>query len=109
MLCTPAGVLGATTKRPPVVLVTPDGKPLKVIVTEFTLGLVTPPKVILGITLLVVPPLAPSGTLSAVGVTVSVIVVKLIARVALTTLPKGSVMLKVTVTAPPLTLHRSGG
>ena len=96
-----AGVLGATTKRPWVSVVTPAGRPLKVIVTEFVLGLATPPNVMLGTTLLVVPPNAPLGTLRVVGVTVSVIVAKLITRVAVTTLPKGSVVLKVTVTAPP--------
>ena len=101
-------MLGATIRRPPVVLVTPAGKPLKVIVTEFVLGLTVFPKVMLGTTLLVVPPNAPLGTLRVVGVTVSVIVAKLITRVAVTTLPKGSVVLKVTVTAPP-TLHRLGG
>ena len=89
-------------------LVTPVGKPLKVIVTEFVLGLTVFPKVMLGTTLLVVPPNAPLGTLRVVGITVSVIVAKLITRVAVTTLPKGSVVLKVTVTAPP-TLHRLGG
>ena len=90
-------------------MVTPVGRPLKVIVTELVLGLATPPKVILGTTLLVVPPNAPLGTLRVVGVTVSVIVAKLITRVPLTTLPKGSVVLKVTVTAPPVTLHRLDG
>ena len=102
-------MLGATIRRPPVVLVTPVGKPLKLIVTEFVLGLATPPNVMLGTTLLVVPPNAPLGTLRVVGVTVSVIVAKLITRVAVTTLPKGSVVLKVTVTAPPVTLHRLAG
>ena len=89
-------------------LVTPVGKPLKVIVTEFVLGLATPPNVMLGTTLLVVPPNAPLGTLRVVGVTVRVIVANVITLVPLTTLPKASVVLKVTVTAPP-TLHRLGG
>ena len=90
-------------------LVTPVGKPLKVIVTELVLGLATPPKVILGTTLLVVPPVAPLGTLSAVGVTVRVIVPKVITLVPVVTLPKASVVVKVTLTALPLTLHRLAG
>ena len=90
-------------------LVTPVGRPLKVIVTEFVLGLATPPNVMLGTTLLVVPPVIPLGTVSAVGVTVRVIVANVITLVPLTTLPKGSVVLKVTVTAPPVTLHRLDG
>ena len=102
MLCTPAGVLGATTKRPPVVLVTPDGKPLKVIVTEFTLGLVTPPKVILGITLLVVPPAMLSGICSSVGVTTRGVFIKFITAVLVVILPKVPVAVKVTVTLPAL-------
>ena len=94
-------MFGATTKRPWVSVVTPAGRPLKVIVTEFVLGLATPPNVMLGTTLLVVPPNAPLGTVSTVGVTVSSRVDKLITRVAVVTLPKASVVLKVTVTAPP--------
>ena len=94
-------MFGAITKRPWVSVVTPAGRPLKVIVTEFVLGLATPPKVMLGTTLLVVPPNAPLGTVSTVGVTVSSRIDKVITRVAVTTLPKGSVVLKVTVTAPP--------
>ena len=66
-----AGVPAGTTIRPCVSVVTPAGRPLKVMVTEFVLGLATPPNVMLGTTLLVVPPLIPLGTVSGVtGVTV---------------------------------------
>ena len=102
-----AGVPAGITIRPCVSVVTPAGKPLKVIVTELVLVTTLPLSLTPVSTLLVVPPNAPLGTLRVVGVTVSVIVANVITLVPLTTLPKASVVLKVTVTAP--TLHRLDG
>ena len=63
----PAG----TTIRPCVSVVTPAGRPLKLMVTELVLVTVAPFRVIPVSTLLVVPPLIPLGTVSGVtGVTV---------------------------------------
>ena len=65
-------MLGAITKRPWVSVVTPAGRPLKLIVTELTLGLGVPFKVTpVKMLWVVVPPNAPLGTVSGVtGVTV---------------------------------------
>ena len=58
----PAG----TTIRPCVSVVTPAGRPLKLMVTELVLVTVAPFRVIPVSTLLVVPPLIPLGTVSGV-------------------------------------------
>ena len=66
-----AGVPAGTTIRPCVSVVTPAGRPLKLMVTELVLVTVVPFRVIPVSTLLVVPPLIPLGTVSGVtGVTV---------------------------------------
>ena len=66
-----AGVSAGITIRPCVSVVTPAGKPLKVIVTELVFVTTLPLSLTPVSTLLVVPPLAPLGTVSGVtGVTV---------------------------------------
>ena len=66
-----AGVPAGITIRPCVSVVTPAGRPLKLMVTELVLVTVAPFRVIPVSTLLVVPPLIPLGTVSGVtGVTV---------------------------------------
>ena len=66
-----AGVPAGITIRPCVSVVTPAGKPLKIIVTELVFVTTLPLSLTPVSTLLVVPPLAPLGTVSGVtGVTV---------------------------------------
>ena len=66
-----AGVPAGITIRPCVSVVTPAGKPLKVIVTELVFVTTLPLSLTPVSTLLVVPPLMPLGTVSGVtGVTV---------------------------------------
>ena len=66
-----AGVPAGITIRPCVSVVTPVGRPLKLIVTELVLVTTLPLSLTPVSTLLVVPPLIPLGTVSGVtGVTV---------------------------------------
>ena len=61
-----AGVPAGITIRPCVSVVTPAGKPLKVIVTEFVLVTTLPLSLTPVSTLLVVPPVIPLGIVSGV-------------------------------------------